>query len=74
MDPSNDTHDLSDHRREYDNAPLRQSDLSSDPFQQFESWYQHAVARANRRTQCDGPGNGFAGWSSDAANRSAEVF
>ncbi len=45
MDPSNDLHDLSQQRREYDNAPLRKSDLSSDPFQQFEAWYQQAVAK-----------------------------
>ena len=35
---------LHDQRREYDNPPLDESCLASSPFDQFVSWYQHAVS------------------------------
>ena len=38
------SHDLHDQRRDYHSPPLDESDLAVDPFTQFESWYQAAVA------------------------------
>ncbi len=37
------SHDLHDQRRDYHSEPLEASDLSADPFVQFEQWYQAAV-------------------------------
>lgn len=33
---------LHDQRREYDNPPLDESSLPTDPFELFANWYQHA--------------------------------
>ena len=35
--------DLHDQRRDYQSPPIDESDLASNPFSQFESWYQAAV-------------------------------
>ncbi len=43
MCPARNIHDLSQQREEYECVPLEESDLASDPFKQFESWYQQAV-------------------------------
>ena len=32
-----------EHRMDYDLESLEESDLASDPFVQFEAWYQRAV-------------------------------
>lgn len=36
--------DLADLRREYKIRPLRRQNLDADPFQQFDSWFQEALA------------------------------
>ncbi|MBB5350101.1 pyridoxamine 5'-phosphate oxidase [Haloferula luteola] len=36
--------DLSDFRREYSAKGLRREDLNADPIQQFEAWFQQAMA------------------------------
>ena len=35
---------LHDQRREYDSPPLDEASLSNSPYDQFVTWYQHAVA------------------------------
>ena len=35
---------LHDQRREYDSPPLDEASLSNSPFDQFVTWYQHAVS------------------------------
>ncbi|NES72496.1 MAG: pyridoxamine 5'-phosphate oxidase, partial [Okeania sp. SIO2D1] len=36
--------DIGDFRREYTQRGLKRGDLAGDPFQQFEQWFQQAVA------------------------------
>lgn len=36
--------DLADLRREYSTVALRRSDLDADPFQQFDRWFEEALA------------------------------
>jgi pyridoxamine 5'-phosphate oxidase len=38
------SHSLHDQRREYNSPPIDEKDLAGDPFQQFQTWYQAAVA------------------------------
>ncbi len=37
------SHSLHDQRREYNSPPINESELATDPFQQFQAWYQAAV-------------------------------
>lgn len=38
------SHNLHDQRREYDSPPINESELSNNPFEQFQTWYQASVA------------------------------
>ena len=48
---------LADLRKDYLQASLSESDVASDPFKQFSTWFDQAIKADVAEPQCHEPGN-----------------